>query len=161
MIVVAVLFLAILIYGVKLFGLEPYTVLSPSMEPDYPTGSLIYVVNVDPADLKVDDVITFRLTGDMTATHRVIELVPDEDDSDVVRFRTKGDNNDIADGSLVEFDAVIGKPVLCIPLLGYLAAYIQNPPGSIVAITVGVALIIVVIILDTITDDKSKKEETD
>lgn len=154
-----VVILAILLYGVRLFGLELYTVLSPSMEPDYPTGSLLYVADVNPADLKVDDVIIFQLTGDMTATHRIIELVPDESDTDVVRFRTKGDNNDIADGSLVEFDDVIGKPVFCIPLLGYLAAFIQNPPGSVVTITVGIVLILVVIILDTITDDKDKKKK--
>lgn len=52
-IVGVVVLLTVLIYGSKLFGVEPYAVLSPSMEPDYPTGSLIYVADVEPADLKV------------------------------------------------------------------------------------------------------------
>lgn len=153
--------LAILLYGVRLFGLELYTVLSPSMEPDYPTGSLLYVSDVDPADLRVGDVITFRMTGEMTGTHRIVELVPDEHDPNVVRFRTKGDNNDIVDASLVEFDDVIGEPVFSIPLLGYLATYIQTPPGSVIAIAVGVALVLLVIVIDGITDGKNQKNNKD
>ncbi len=43
------LLLVFLLAGVRLLGLEIYTVLSPSMEPNYPTGSLIYVKDVDPA----------------------------------------------------------------------------------------------------------------
>lgn len=159
-IVGVVVLLTVLIYGSKLFGVEPYAVLSPSMEPKYPTGSLIYVADVEPADLKVNDVITFQLAGESTATHRIIELVPDENDPTVVRFRTKGDNNDTVDGSLVEADRVIGKPVFCIPLLGYFKMYIQTPPGNVIALTVGIALLLVVFILDTITDDKDKKKKS-
>lgn len=33
------LLLVFLLAGVRLLGLEIYTVLSPSMEPNYPTGS--------------------------------------------------------------------------------------------------------------------------
>ena len=66
----AVLLLALLLYGVRLVGLVPYTVLSPSMEPKYPTGSLIYLTNADPSALQPEDVITFSLGGTTTATHR-------------------------------------------------------------------------------------------
>lgn len=42
-IIIAILaLLAIALAGVRLFGLEPYCVLSGSMEPTYHTGSLIY-----------------------------------------------------------------------------------------------------------------------
>lgn len=153
-----VVLLAVLLVGVRIFGIQVLTILSPSMEPKYPTGSVIYIVDVHPAELKVNDVITFQLTDNMTATHRIIELVPDEDDSSMIRFRTKGDNNDTADGSLVEFDDVVGKPVLCIPLLGYLAMLIQNPPGSYIAIGVGLAMILFVMIVDTVIDGKKSKK---
>lgn len=153
-----VVLLAIALFGVKLFGLEIYTVLSPSMEPKYPTGSVIYVKDVDTARLKVDDVITYRISDSMTATHRIIELVPDEDDPTIIRFRTKGDNNNIADGALVEMDAVLGKPVFTIPLLGYLANYMQSKSGRIVIICVAIALIAYVSIVDTVTDDKKKSK---
>ncbi len=153
--VALVIVLALLLVGVRLFGLQVYTVLSPSMEPEYPTGSLIYIKEIDPAELEVNDVITFKISSGMTATHRIIELVPGED-SDIVRFRTKGDANDVVDGSLVKQDDVIGTPVFMIPLLGYLATYIQQPPGSYIAITVSVALIILVIMVDIATDDKKQ-----
>lgn len=157
--VILVVILAVLLVGVKFVGVEVLTILSPSMEPKYPTGSVIYIVPVDPAELKVKDVITFKLTDSMTATHRIIELIPDENDPDVIRFRTKGDNNDTPDGSLVEFQDIVGKPVLCIPLLGYLAMNIQSPPGNYIAIGVSLAIIFFVMIVDTITDDKKSKKE--
>ena len=69
------------------------------------------------------------LDEDLVATHRVVEVVPDEEDSTVIRFKTKGDANDAVDGSLAHYKNVIGTPVFSIPYLGYVANYIQNPPG--------------------------------
>ena len=97
-----VVLLTFLLYGLQLFGMKPYAVLSGSMESVYPTGSLIYISDVDPTTLQVNDAITFRLKDGTIATHRIIEFVPDETDPTIVHFRTKGDENDIADGSLVE-----------------------------------------------------------
>ncbi len=136
-----VVFLAFFLMGIRMFGLQIYTVLSGSMEPDYPTGSLVYIKETDPTALKVQDVITFRMANGTIATHRIIELVPDEQDPHTVRFRTKGDANEIVDGSLVAYDSVIGKVVFCLPLLGYLAVFIMQPVGRV--ITIAVALILV------------------
>ena len=157
-IVGVVLLLVILLVGVKLLGLNVYSVLSGSMEPDIPTGSIIYVTSVDTDRLKAGDVITFKIPGG-TATHRIIQLVPDQHQPDLVRFRTQGDSNEMPDGGLVDPSAVIGTPVASIPLLGYVATYIQQPPGSYVAIAVSIALIAAVIIIDTVTDDKKKKAD--
>ena len=160
-IVVMVVILAILLVGVRIVGIDILTVLSPSMEPKYPTGSLIYLVDVDPAKLKVEDVITYRISEKTTATHRIKEIIPDEDDPSIVRFRTKGDNNDDYDGSLVEFEQFEGKVIFCIPLLGYLAMYIQSQPGLYVAIGVALAIIFCVMIVDTVTDDKKSKNKNE
>ncbi len=149
--------LAILLVGVRIVGIDVLTVLSPSMEPKYPTGSLIYVVGVDPSELKVEDVITYRISDKTTATHRIKEIIPDENDPSIVRFRTKGDNNDDYDGKLVEFEQVEGKVIFCIPLLGQLAMFIQNPPGIYVAIGVALAVIFFMVIADTVTVDKKEK----
>ena len=78
--VAVVVILALLLVGVRLFGMQVYTVLSGSMEPVYHTGSLIYVKNVDYRDLKEGDVITFMLDEDTVATHRIVGIVPDEED---------------------------------------------------------------------------------
>lgn len=150
---ILVLLLAVLLVGVQLFGLKVYTVLSGSMEPDYPTGSVIYVKEVDPSTLEVNDVITFQMPGGTTATHRIIELVPDENDPDTVLFRTKGDANDVTDGSLVDHASVIGKPVFCIPLLGYLITYIKQPPGVYIAVAVVTVLVVLEIIMEITSDN--------
>lgn len=148
--------LALLIHGFQLFGIKPYSVLSGSMESVYPTGSLIYVSKVDPAKLAVDDIITFKMPSGTVATHRIIELVLDATDSDIIKFRTKGDENEIADGTLVDFNSVIGKPLFCIPLLGYLATYMMVPPGKYIVFGMVVALVLIEIILSVFLRDKDK-----
>lgn len=157
LIILVVLF-GFLLHGVQLLGLKPYSVLSGSMESVYPTGSLIYVVKADPAKLEVNDIITFKMPSGTIATHRIIELVTDESKPGIVRFRTKGDENNIADGTLVDLESVIGKPVFCIPFLGYLATYIMHPPGKYVAVTVAAALILIEMIISFVLDDKNKKK---
>ena len=69
--VALVVLLAIALVGVRLFGLQVYTVLSGSMEPTYHTGSLIYVKRVDPFTITPGQPITFLLDEDTVATHRV------------------------------------------------------------------------------------------
>ncbi|MBQ3062403.1 MAG: signal peptidase I [Clostridia bacterium] len=158
--VAAVAILAILLVGVRLFGLQVFTVLSGSMEPTYHTGSLIYVKSVDYRELEAGDVITFMLDEDTVATHRIVEVVPDEDEPDVLRYMTKGDANDAVDGSLVHYRNVIGTPVFSIPKMGYFANFIQEPPGTYVAISAGAIILILVFIPDLFDDgDKKKKKD--
>ncbi|MBE5868591.1 MAG: signal peptidase I [Lachnospiraceae bacterium] len=157
--VVIVVVLALLLVGARLIGLQVFTVLSGSMEPNYHVGSLIYVKKADPYELGQGDVITFMLDEDTVATHRIVEVVPDEKDSSVVRFCTKGDANDAEDGSLVHYKNVIGSPVFTIPYLGYVANYIQNPPGTYIAISAGAILILLVFLPDLFGSDDEKKQK--
>lgn len=161
--VVIVVLLAVLLVGVRLFGLKAFTVLSGSMEPEYRTGALIYVKEADYTQLQVDDVITYMLNEDTIVTHRIVEVIPDAEEPETIRFRTKGDANEFEDGTLVHYKNVIGTPVFSIPYLGYLANYIQNPPGTYVAISVGAILILLVFLPDLFSKDekdgKKKKGE--
>ena len=156
--VAVVVILAILMVGARVVGLRVFTVLSGSMEPTYHVGALIYVKSVDYAELEAGDVITFMLDENTVATHRITEVVPDEDDPDVLRFRTKGDANDSEDAGLVHYKNVIGTPVFTIPCLGYVANYIQNPPGTYIAIAVGAILLLLVFLPDLFSDEASRKE---
>ncbi len=157
--VVIVVIFAVLLVGARLVGLQVFTVLSGSMEPEYHTGSLIYVKSVDAREIEVGQVITFMLDKNTVATHRVVDIIPDENYPTVVRFKTKGDANDVEDGSLVHMNNVLGTPVFTIPQLGYVANYIQNPPGMYIAISVGAILILLVFLPDIFSDEKSKKNE--
>ena len=165
-IVAAAVLLAVLLVGVRLAGLQVFTVLSGSMEPTYHTGSLIYVKKVDPYTIKEGQPITFMLDENTVATHRVVGIVPDEEDPTVIRFRTKGDANEAEDGSLVHYKNVIGTPVFSIPRLGYLANYIQHPPGTYVAVSAGAAVLLLMFLPELIgmmrgdgEEDKPPKEK--
>ena len=152
-----IVILAMLLYGTRFIGIKPYAVLSGSMESVYPTGSLIYVKPVDANKLKVDDVITFHLGGGAVGTHRIIEIIDDEESDGKILFRTKGDENEIADTEPVKAESVIGKPVFCIPRLGVVATYISQPPGKYTAIAVTAAVLLIEVIASLAFDNKGKK----
>lgn len=149
-IVVLVIIFAVLLVGVRLFGIEAYSVISGSMEPKYPVGSLIYVKEAEPSEIEVGDVITFVLKNETPATHRVIGI-----DEENQKFYTKGDANDTEDAP-VHFNNLIGKPIFKIPYLGYIAYYIQHPPGMYVAIAIGACLLLLVFIPDLFKKDEKK-----
>ena len=81
----------------KAFHYHVYTVISGSMEPAIPTGSLVYIKEMEPKDVQVDDVIAFYGTKDAASiiTHRVVEnrVLMGE-------FITKGDANATKDAEL-------------------------------------------------------------
>lgn len=154
-----VVLLAIALVGVRLVGLEPFVVLSGSMRPVYDVGSLIYVRPVDYKDLKAGDDITYMLSQDTVVTHRIIEVLADEEDPDTIRYVTQGVANNVPDGTPVHYKNIIGKPVFAIPYLGYVSNYIQNPPGMYVAIAAGALLILLVFLPDVFGDGDKKKNE--
>lgn len=153
-IVVLVVIFAVLLIGVRLFGVQVYSVISGSMEPEYPVGSLIYVKEVDPSEIEVDDVITYVLPSETPSTHRVVRI-----DEENQLFYTKGDANETEDGAPVHFKNLIGTPVFKIPYLGYVAYYIQHPPGMYIAIAAGAILLILVFLPDLFKKEKKKDDQ--
>ena len=157
--VAVVVLLAIALVGVRVVGLQPYVVLSGSMEPTYHVGSRIYVKAVDYKELTVGDPITYMVSQDTVVTHRIIEVLVDEEDPETIRYFTQGDANDVPDGMSVHYKNIIGKPVFSIPYLGYVSNYIQNPPGSYVSIAAGALLILLVFLPDIFAEDESPKKK--
>lgn len=155
-IVAAAVLLAVGLVGVRLAGIQVFTVLSGSMEPAYKTGSVIYVKKADYTALRPGDVITFMVDEHTIATHRIVDIIPDEDDPTVLRFATKGDANAQPDANLVHYKNIIGTPVFTVPYLGYVVNYIQNPPGTYVAIAAGVIVLLLVFLPDMFDDSKKK-----
>ena len=100
------------------------------------------------------------ISQDTVVTHRIIEVLVDEEDPNTIRYFTQGDANTVADGSSVHYKNIIGKPVFSIPYLGYVSNYIQNPPGTYIAIAVGAILILLVFLPDIFSDDTSSKSNT-
>lgn len=158
-VVCAVVILAVLLAGARLVGMQVYTVLSGSMEPNYHVGSIIYVKKVEPSDLQVGDAISFMLNENTVATHRIVEIVPDDEDPTVLRFRTKGDNNSIEDSSLVHCKNVLGRVVGTIPYLGYVSDFVQNPPGTYFLVAAVAIMALLVFVPDIIGQKKELDAE--
>lgn len=134
-----ILAVVMLTAGVRIIGLQPFAVLSGSMEPSYHVGALVYVKSAAPDDIKVGDTITFKLSGSTVATHRVASI-----DKTAKTFVTKGDANADSDRSPVRFSDVLGRVSFTVPLLGFLTQYLQSLSGKIV---IGCAIIILLILI--------------
>ena len=147
-----VVLLAILLVGVRLVGLTPYTVLSGSMEPTYHVGSVIYVAKTDPVNLQEGDPVTYRLSGGTIVTHRIYEVLG-EGTSDL-SFRTKGDANEDPDSPPLPASAVIGKPLFSVPYLGFVSEFVRQPKGLIVLGGICVAVLILSFAVDALLTEK-------
>ncbi|MEA4920934.1 MAG: signal peptidase I [Clostridiaceae bacterium] len=155
--VIAAAVLAFMLAGIRFIGFTPYTVLSGSMEPAFHVGSLIYVRSVNPENIKVGDAITFKMSEDMVATHRVIEI-----DAENQCFYTKGDANNTPDASPVHFTDLKGKAVFTIPKLGFFSNWVMSPPGSYIAMTAGGVLLLLILLPDMLfgTEEKKKSKQS-
>lgn len=114
-------------------GYKPFIVLSGSMESKIHKGDLIFVKEIDPSTLKVNDVIAYRDGEDTVTTHRIIDIV---ENNDVTYFITKGDNNATQDLNLVAYEDVEGIYTGRFPGLGSMMNSLSKPTTIIVLVLV-------------------------
>lgn len=100
-------------------GATPLAVLTSSMEPTYPPGTLVVVQPTPAENIQVGDVITFQLHSGQAAvvTHRVTEVAIDAAGERV--FQTQGDNNPAPDAQPVREVQLKGKLLYAVPGLGW------------------------------------------
>ena len=120
MVAVVVLF-AVLLVGVRFFGIQVFTVISGSMEPDYPVGSLIYVKDIDPSEVKVGNVITYVLPSETPSTHRVVRI-----DAEKQHFYTKGDANEDMDFGYITDSQIVGVVRFKVLYIGYPSLWLRE-----------------------------------
>lgn len=113
----------------EFMGYEIYNVVSGSMEPTIPIGSIIYVKPSDPVDIEKGDIIAFE-SGDSIVMHRVIQ-------NDVINgeFTTKGDANAAEDINEVRYKNLVGVVAYHIPVLGQLLILYASALGKICMIS--------------------------
>lgn len=189
--VILVVVIALALVGIRLLGFTPLYVMSGSMKPAFPVGALIFVQETDPADIQVGDPITYTINdeGDYS-THRVIAIevyetslrpmtdeegqpVLDESGDQVYEeyaldetcyyFQTKGDANDLPDGTPVYYKNVVGVPKLTVPYLGYFAQWLQTPRGCILGVSIALVIVILTFLPDLLkwVDDGDKKKKVE
>ena len=143
-------------------GISPLIVLTDSMLPEISSGDLIITKQIDPADVKVGDVISFfdpAGNGSSVVTHRVIEIVTENGET---KWRTRGDNNNTEDRVAVPFDNLVGIWTgTRIAGAGSVAMFLQTTPGLIVCIGCPLALLVGYDVLRRRKYDKAKQEDTD
>lgn len=140
-----VLFLVLILISLpfavpRIFHISVYEVVSESMAPDYPKGSVVYVKETNDSQIKEGMVITFSLGSDTTEvmTHRVVNV-----DEENRFFVTKGDANADVDPEPVSFDRVIGVPVMTIPHIGALSVLFAGRTGKVLS---GCLLLLVLVL---------------
>ena len=111
----------------RFMGYEIYEVVSGSMEPEIPVGSILYVEATPPEEIEPGDVIAFMKDGSVV-THRVEEIRYVEGE-----FITKGDANIEEDMIPVEYQSLIGKSVFHVPMLGTLMSLLASGTGKLYA----------------------------
>lgn len=109
-------------------GYSMFRVLTGSMEPAIPEGSLLLVKKTDLSELQVGDVISFyskdpALNGEVN-THRILEI---EEENGTYHFTTKGDANNAEDMYGTLGSDVIGKVIFSSLLLGKFVRLLSNP----------------------------------
>lgn len=133
---------ALAIIAPAVTGSTPMTVLTGSMTPTYPPGTLIIVRPVDPAAITVGMPITYQLESgeDVVVTHRVVSITTGSDGSRL--FTTKGDANAAPDARPVMPVQVRGEVWYSIPCLGWVNQAVngQNRAWIIPAIAGGLFL---------------------
>ena len=128
LIIVIAIVLCLMLALPRVFGISGYTVLSGSMTPTIPVGSIVYARTVDqPESLAEGDIIVFyEGTGSTPVVHRLLE-----NDLSGRELITKGDANSAADLIPVPYENVIGKEVLHLPFLGVILSPLGTLGGKI------------------------------
>ena len=113
-------------------GYKPFIVMSGSMETTINIGDLVIVKKVNSSSIHAGDIIAFK-NGNTVISHRVKEVI---NDSGTYKFKTKGDNNNVADDFIVSSDAIEGIFVNKIPGLGSILLFLGKPIGLLMVILV-------------------------
>jgi signal peptidase len=110
------------------------TVLTGSMSPDLPVGSVAMTRSVSPGALHVGDVVTYQEPGTADLiTHRIVAI---DKTSTPYEFTFQGDRNPVPDPEPVPASAVRGKVWLDVPYLGTLRAHLGQNRAIVVLIGV-------------------------
>lgn len=105
-----------------LYNIRSFVVLSGSMQPLFPVGSMVYAM--PQLNYKIGDIITFKNIAGVNVTHRISKI--DKHNYQTI-FITKGDANNVIDQTPVAKNKIIGKVFFFVPYIGLLVNYLKNP----------------------------------
>ena len=109
----------------RFFGYEIVNVISGSMEPEIPVGSIVYVKQIDPVGIEEGEIILYASEGS-EILHRVVSNHQVEG-----YLVTKGDANEQEDIKEVQYATVRGRVEKHYPVIGQLMMILSNTLGKV------------------------------
>jgi signal peptidase len=137
-------------------GYKPFIVLSGSMEPEFYSGDIVVIKEVNVDTLQEKDVIAFK-KGESVITHRIMDITEKDN---VRQYVTKGDKNNMDDNITVTDEMVEGKYLLRIAQLGNVAMFMQTPVGILIFVVFPLILFIIYDILHRQLFDMKERKRT-
>lgn len=106
----------------SILGYKFFIVLTGSMSPNINVGDLIIVKESSADGIEVGDVITYSVGNDNVVTHRVKEVI----NNNQIQFITQGDANNVEDMHPVSHENLVGKVVYQLVGMGSKIQFIQE-----------------------------------
>lgn len=119
-------------------GFTPMSVLTGSMSPELEPGDMIITRRLEPEEIGIGDVVSYRLAAGTLVTHRVTDIVRE---NGRLRFQTKGDANNTVDPKLIDSGEIVGIYLFKIPKGGYIADLMRTPFAALLLIVVPALLL--------------------
>lgn len=121
-----------LLYGVRFFGYTPYVINDNSMEPAFNQGSVVYTLKTNFQNIKINMPITYIANEQLEIKiRRVVEI-----DEKMQLFTLKADSNEENEPKPIHYNNVLGVVNYNLPLLGYVANFVNNELVSKVLIAI-------------------------
>lgn len=143
----------------KATGSTPLTVLTQSMEPTLPPGTLLVVRPTPVDDIHVGDVVTYQIASGQpeVVSHRVVSIATASDGSR--SFVLKGDNNAVADAAAVVPAQVRGVVWYSVPGIGWVNQLVNGSRSWLVPTIAAVLLTYgaVMIIAGTVSESRRRR----
>lgn len=149
-----VLLLLVCALGVpRLFGIQEFNVMTGSMTPNYPVGTLVFVQPCEAATLQVGDVVTCVMNENLDViTHRVVA-----NDTAAGTITTRGDANNSDDAPTL-YANVVGKVVFSAAGVGNVVDFFTgSTQGRIAGVVLLVGLVVLTLLSETLCNNLSSQ----
>lgn len=139
----------------NIFGYKILQVMSGSMSGEFETGDTILIKEIkEESDLKIGDVITYRIAKNTLVTHRIVNITKTGEN---LNYTLKGDANNVEDSEKILFSSIEGIYVKKLVLIGKIISFMQKPYGMVIIFVVPILLILYIINAERTKEIKRNK----
>jgi len=110
--------------GSTLFGYSTVVGYGTSMEPTLRNGDALWAKHLDPAEVKVGDIVTLQLPGKEPITHRVLRI--DRLSNGNYLLETRGDANQFSEKWEITAEEKVTVVVIRLHFIGYVLQFLSN-----------------------------------